>query len=170
MYRVPQAGLTKPAVAGQFERGVRPHSAASELMPWVLHRSKGRPDWPNSDSWRVGSAGHRSRERVAGPVPHESSSGSPALWSALCWHCAHVLQELLRSLQLAQRVSRLALTSQALAWPLLDRVAKPQRHRRRWSLPLRLRRSRFALGSMLQLAPRYWACRSQFPAWARAEL
>lgn len=27
MYRVPQAGLTKPAVAGQLERGVRPHRA-----------------------------------------------------------------------------------------------------------------------------------------------
>jgi hypothetical protein len=25
MYRVPQAGLTKPAVVGQIERGVRPH-------------------------------------------------------------------------------------------------------------------------------------------------
>ena len=27
MYRVPQAGLTKPAVAGQLERGVRRHCA-----------------------------------------------------------------------------------------------------------------------------------------------
>ena len=28
MYRVPQAGLTKPAVAGQLERGVRPHGTS----------------------------------------------------------------------------------------------------------------------------------------------
>jgi hypothetical protein len=27
MYGVPQAGLTVPAVAGQLERGVRPHRA-----------------------------------------------------------------------------------------------------------------------------------------------
>jgi hypothetical protein len=27
MYGVPQAGLTVPAVAGQLERGVRPHCA-----------------------------------------------------------------------------------------------------------------------------------------------
>ena len=37
MYRVPQAGLTKPAVAGQLERGVRPHRAAPLDVFGFLH-------------------------------------------------------------------------------------------------------------------------------------
>jgi hypothetical protein len=32
MYGVPQAGLTVPAVAGQLERGVRPHRAIATFM------------------------------------------------------------------------------------------------------------------------------------------
>ena len=38
MYSVPQAGLTKAAVAGQLERGVRPHLATARSG--VFHGSK----------------------------------------------------------------------------------------------------------------------------------
>ena len=37
MYNVPQAGLTKPAVAGQLERGVRRHSARDVPVLRLIH-------------------------------------------------------------------------------------------------------------------------------------
>jgi len=51
MHRVPQTGLTKPAVAAQFERGVRPHFAGNENKCAELSLQTGQEHSSTADEY-----------------------------------------------------------------------------------------------------------------------
>ncbi len=68
MFGVPQAGLTVPAVAGQLERGVRPHIA---YAPTGVHSSMSVP------------SGARTYGHTALFAPKASDLAAPTLWLLL---------------------------------------------------------------------------------------
>jgi hypothetical protein len=90
MYGVPQAGLTVPAVAGQLERVVRPHSCYGSVALSLVRHSR----CPVSAAVvavavlrRRGSAtAQRLAKRVAGDRgdAHHSSAAAVPWWYRIC--------------------------------------------------------------------------------------
>ena len=71
MYGVPQAGLTVPAVAGQLERGVRPHSALAgpeelSLRSWLANDCSLKPGLVHlsKEVWIYGEARAIAKHRL----------------------------------------------------------------------------------------------------------